>query len=162
MLRYYLGKRKNGTSTGGGNASTKVNSTGIEELESYLKQKDAAGVAYCKPAIVYIFPTCAFASSLLQQRIPLLRVEEARKSRKKFKTGNDGPEKKQLGVDVEKKPTSSGKHENGDNDATKKEDADETKENAGKVSDEDKHEVDDDAEEDDDEALLMVILDSDQ
>lgn len=56
--------------------STKASGSEVQELETYLYQKEAAGVAYTEDALIYVFPTCEFANSLIRKVNPSLRLEK--------------------------------------------------------------------------------------
>ncbi|GAU93767.1 hypothetical protein RvY_05654-2 [Ramazzottius varieornatus] len=44
----------------------------LKHLQSYLLEKDAAGVINAQQAIVYIFPTCGFANKIVGEDMPTL------------------------------------------------------------------------------------------
>ncbi|XP_055342270.1 RNA-binding protein spenito-like isoform X2 [Paramacrobiotus metropolitanus] len=48
----------------------------LKHLQAYLLEKEAAGVINANQAIIYIFPTCPFASRIISEDMPTLNLPE--------------------------------------------------------------------------------------
>lgn len=48
----------------------------LKHLQTYLLEKEAAGVINANQAIIYIFPSCAFASKIINEDMPTLVLPE--------------------------------------------------------------------------------------